>query len=274
MIFRTALLALLASNPAEAAEVGPEALDNLPPAQVLILGEVHDNPVHHANQARALAALAPKAVVFEMLDITQSNRITPDLLRDPAGLEAALGWNASGWPDFAMYAPLFQTEPTPRFIGAAPREADLARAREDGPAAAFGPSAARFGLDRPLDPADQAVREAEMQTAHCNALPPELLPRFVAVQRLLDAALAFAVLAALEQTGGPVAVITGNGHARRDTGIPAALALADPDVTVLSVGQFEDKPETDPPHDLWLVTPAPARTGPDADPCAAFGQRG
>lgn len=240
---------------------------------MVILGEVHDNPAHHANQARALAALKPAAVVFEMLDIEQAQRITPALTRDPAALEAVLGWNAAGWPDFAMYAPLFQTTPAPRFYGGAVRPADLARARNDGAAAAFGAGAARFGLDRPLAPGDQAAREAEMQQVHCGALPPGLLPGFVAVQRLRDAALALATLAALEQTGGPVAVITGNGHARRDRGIPAMLAQADPSVSVLAMGQFEGEPDGPPPYDLWLVTGAPDRSA-EPDPCAAFDQPG
>ena len=32
-----------------------------------VIGEVHDNPHHHRNQARAVAALKPGAIVFEML---------------------------------------------------------------------------------------------------------------------------------------------------------------------------------------------------------------
>lgn len=264
-------LALTLATAAGGGEITADALDRLPPAQVVILGEIHDNQTHHANQARALAALAPKAVVFEMLDIAQSLRITEALTRDPVALARVLEWEKSGWPDFAMYAPLFQTRPMPRFYGGAVREVDLARARKDGPVAAFGPNAARFGLDRPLAPEAQAAREAEMQAAHCNMLPAEALPGFVSVQRLRDAALAFTILIALKETGGPVAVITGNGHARRDTGIPAVLAVADPAVTVLSIGQIEG-PEDAPPFDRWIVTGAYTR--PDPDPCEGFRQGG
>ena len=102
--------------------------------------------------------------------------------------------------------------------------------------------------------------------AHCDALPEDILPGMVEAQRLRDAALARAVLAAMAETGGPVAVITGNGHARRDWGLPRMLARAAPDLTLVSIGQFEAPPEDDPPFDLWLVTtPAPRD-----DPCAAF----
>jgi uncharacterized iron-regulated protein len=89
----------------------------------------------------------------------------------------------------------------------------------------------------------------------------------VQAQRLRDAALARAVVKAMEATGGPVAVITGNGHARRDQGIPSVLARAAPELDVLSIGQLEGPVGNDQPYDLWLVT----GTVPRGDPCAAFG---
>ena len=32
-------------------------------SDIVVLGEVHDNPAHHANQARAVAAIKPAALV-------------------------------------------------------------------------------------------------------------------------------------------------------------------------------------------------------------------
>lgn len=125
---------------------------------------------------------------------------------------------------------------------------------------------ARFGLDRPLPPAEQAAREARQMDAHCNAMPADMMPGMVMAQRLRDAALARAAARAFDETGGPVAVITGSGHADRRRGIPAALALARPDLSVLSVGQLEADPGPDAPFDLWIVTDSVDRD----DPCAAF----
>ena len=88
----------------------------------------------------------------------------------------------------------------------------------------------------------------------------------VDVQRLRDASLARAVVQALADTGGPVAVITGTGHARRDQGLTQPLALVAPEVQVLSIGQFEDTAPPDAPFDLWLVTPA----APREDPCLSL----
>jgi uncharacterized iron-regulated protein len=88
----------------------------------------------------------------------------------------------------------------------------------------------------------------------------------VEAQRLRDAALAQAVLEALLETGGPVAVITGSGHARIDLGVPSVLRRAEPELAVIAVGQIEAPAEPVQPYDLWIVT-APA---PREDPCAVF----
>jgi uncharacterized iron-regulated protein len=264
---RSLFALILSAAPVLAAPVTPQGLlDALPGVPVVLLGEVHDNPAHHRVQAQAVAALRPAALVFEMLTPAQAARATADLRGDPAALAGALQWAESGWPDFAMYAPIFAAAPLAQVHGGALDRAEVRRAFVEGAAAVFGPEAARYGLDQPLGAPDQAAREALQQEAHCNALPPEMLPGMVAAQRLRDAALARAVVQALAQTGGPVAVITGTGHVRRDHGIPAALALAAPEVAVLAVGQLEADPGADAPFDLWLIADPVDRP----DPCAVF----
>ncbi|MCC5958012.1 MAG: ChaN family lipoprotein [Rhodobacteraceae bacterium] len=243
----------------------PDLLNNLPEADVVFLGEVHDNPAHHENQTIATQAIGPAALVFEMLTDDQAARIPADAVLDQDALQAALDWDRSGWPDFAMYYPLFTAAPTATIFGAGlPR--DAARNAMGQPLTqAFSGDAARFGLDMPLDSVQQQAREDLQARAHCNALPDEMLPMMVDIQRLRDAMLADAALKAYQDTGGPVVVITGTGHARTDWGAPALLAQAAPDLRVLSIGQFESEPD-DPAHDLHLVT----EPHPRPDPCDAF----
>ncbi|WP_372840100.1 ChaN family lipoprotein [Phaeovulum sp.] len=250
---------------AMAEQIEPEALPGLQ-APVVILGEVHDNPAHHANQALALAFLRPSAIVFEMLSEERASYATPANRESAEKLEAALGWEDAGWPDFDMYYQIFEAAPEATIRGAdVPREA-LLQAMRDGAAAAFGGDAARYGLTQPFAPEVQAELEAEQMRAHCDALPPERMAGMVEAQRLRDASLARAVLEALAETGGPVAVITGSGHARRDFGVPAVLQQAAPDVSVLSIGQIEAPADPVQPFDYWIVTePAPRD-----DPCAVF----
>ena len=258
---------ILSALPAVAVPVTPGDLSaRVAGWPVVILGEVHDHPGHHANQVKAVTAMAPRALVFEMLTPEQAAWVTPDIRADKAALETTLGWAASGWPDFAMYHPIFTAAPDAAvFGGALPRD-QVRAAFTGGAAAVFGAEAAAYGLADPLAPEDQAAREALQQEAHCNALPPEMLPGMVEAQRLRDAALARAVVQAMDATGGPVAVITGTGHARKDHGIPAALAVAAPGLRVLSIGQMEADPGADAPFDLWVVTDPVDRP----DPCLAF----
>lgn len=268
-----AVIACLLAGFGAVADAGPGKLisqnlpiDEIPSSDVVILGEVHDNPQHHRNQAHAVAALAPHALVFEMLTPDQAARVTPALRQDAAALGEALEWEASGWPDFEDYYPIFTAAPEAQIYGGALDRAEVRRAFEDGAARVFGPEAVRFGLDQPLPQDEQEEREALQHRAHCDALPPEMLPGMVAAQRLRDAVLSQAVIEAYAATGGPVVLISGSGHARTDWGVPALLALAAPELSVFSVGQTENAPEGDVPYDLLIVTdPAPR-----PDPCASF----
>ena len=260
---------LFYASAVSAAEITAFGFAGLPTFDVVILGEVHDNRMHHANQATAVAVFAPKALVFEMLTPDQAARVPKDW-SDSVALEAALGWNASGWPDFTLYYPIFAAAPAARIYGADLPAGAAKKAVTSGAAAGFGPDAAVYGLTQPLDPDDQSDRQTEQAEAHCNALPANLLPGMVQVQRLRDAALARAVVQAMAETGGPVVVITGVGHARTDTGMPVPLRLAAPDLRILSIGQFEAIPDVTPPYDYWLITPPQPRT----DPCLAFSTDG
>ncbi len=233
----------------------------------MLLGETHDNPRHHALQAEFTAALAPRALVFEMLSPAQAAALDGLEDRSEPALREALGWDASGWPDFSMYYPIFAAAPGAAVLGAAlPRDA-LHQAISEGAAAAFGAEAGQYGLAAPLPEAELSDRLDLQRDAHCGALPEEMLPGMVEAQRLRDAAFARTALGALERYGPPVVVIAGRGHVRRDWGIPAALASAAPEVPVAAIALSEAGSEE--PSALFdaQIATAPA---PRDDPCAAF----
>ncbi|QUJ76601.1 ChaN family lipoprotein [Sulfitobacter albidus] len=233
-------------------------------ADIVFLGEQHDNPDHHARQAEWVAALAPRALVFEMLTPRQAQRGAREDRADARALEGALEWESSGWPDFAMYHPIFRAAPDAALYGAGVPRAQVRRALER--PLAENPLSARYGLDRPAPQAEQAQREAGQDAAHCGMLPAEMLPVMVDAQRLRDMTLADAALRALDETGGPVVVITGNGHARLDWGAPALVVRAAPEVSVFSLLQGEAGGTPPGGGSLTLDAPAPA----SGDPCAAF----
>ncbi len=246
---------------------GPAAAEVEPPPgmDIYVLGEVHDNAAHHAEQARLTTLIAPKAVVWEMLTPEQVQAIEGVDRADMTAMAAALDWENSGWPDFAMYHPIFVAAGDAVHLGATVSRADLRKAIEEGAEAALGSKAKGWPMG-PLDPTAQAAREEEQRIAHCNALPEAMLAGMVEAQRMRDWSLAALAVAAVEAGDGPVVIITGSGHARRDWGGPALIAEAHPELKVWTLGQIEGPPEADAPYDAVETGPAPERD----DPCRAF----
>jgi uncharacterized iron-regulated protein len=235
-------------------------------ADIIIVGEVHDNPTHHQNQALIIEHVVPKAVVFEMLSPSQIAAISGIDRLNEEKLEKALDWNASGWPAFSMYFPIFAAATDAVLYGAAAAKTDVRAAVSRNADVVFGPEAKLYGLEKDLAQDEQAAREALQAQVHCDALPSEMLPRMVEAQRFRDAHFARVTLQALSDTGGPVVVITGNGHARTDWGIPRAMKMASPNVEVLSIAQITEVAQKL-PYDRWIVGPDTPSNG---DPCEAF----
>lgn len=269
MITSAAVLAALCASGIRASEL-TNAVNALAGADVVILGEVHDNARHHLRQAEFLTALRPAAVVWEMITQAQADALDMTRLAQADYVADQLNWQLSGWPDFDIYAPVFAAASGAAQYGALVPRSEVMPALEQGSIVYFGATpAARFGLDQPLPAAEQAAREAEQQANHCNMMPEDMLPTLVEIQRLRDASLAAATDQALADRGGPVVVITGNGHARLDRGLAVYLAQARPDVLIRSLGQSEDG-EISGRFDLLLDAPTADRP----DPCLAFQDNG
>jgi uncharacterized iron-regulated protein len=262
------LYALALSGTAVHADpIGPDALAEMTATDIVILGEVHDNPAHHQGQAQILAHLAPKAVVFEMLSPAQAATLNSGSFDTPEALAEAINWAASGWPDFAIYAPVFTSLGKTPVAGAALPKPQVRRAFGDSAAAVFGADAPAFGLDRPV-PVPVLEKRKQMQfDAHCQAMSLDMMGGMVEAQRLRDAHFSRVSLEALETHGPPVVVIAGNGHARLDWGMPGYIALAAPEVSIMAVGFVEEPATTDDPRfDLTVPTAPAARP----DPCDNF----
>ena len=248
-MLRLALLLSLTTATAAFADVG---------ADIVVLGEVHDNADAHLGQAEMIADLRPTAVVFEMLTAKQAAEADTDRAAIPTL------WAGGGWPDYSLYAPIFDALGSARIVGAAAPRADIQAVYAAGAAALFGPEAARYGLATALPADEQAAREQMQFDAHCEAMPRDLMAGMVEIQRYRDAVFARAALDALAAYGPPVAVIVGNGHARTDWGVPAAIRRAAPGVTVTSIAFVEG--DADAPFDDIRTIPPAKRE----DPCASL----
>jgi uncharacterized iron-regulated protein len=272
------------------AEIDPAALaDRLAAADVAILGEVHDNPDHHAAQAWLVGRLSPGGIAVEMLPPGVEGRFArlraAGAAREAVG--AALEWEARGWPDWSMYAPIFEAAPDAEITGGAVEPEALREAVRSGAAAAargaLGAAARLYDLEEPLDPVSRAEAAREQVAAHCDAIPESAAAGMVEAQRLRDAAFADAALRARALAGdGRVAVIAGAGHARIDRGVPASLAAARPDLRVAALALVETTPGSEdwrayagpegraPLFDFLWFTAGVAERG---DPCEAFRAR-
>ncbi|EPY01274.1 ChaN family lipoprotein [Magnetospirillum fulvum] len=242
-------------------------------AQVVMLGETHDNPDHHALQAwavRTLAAAGKKPqVAFEMIDRDRQADLD-EAVHDLDGLGEALRWKERGWPDWPLYRPIAEAAlAAGGTLSAANLPADVTRqiARRVEPAE----QAARLGLNAPLPEAIAAALADEIRSSHCNMMPDSAIPGMVRVQRARDAEMAETVAALAQRPGpGPVVLIAGAGHARTDRGVPERLRQIAPGLTVFSLGLIEtDAAVTDPaaeapPFDAVWFTGRAERE----DPCA------
>jgi uncharacterized iron-regulated protein len=110
------------------------------------------------------------------------------------------------------------------------------------------PEALRVRLEREEPLPDEVVKELrdEMRTSHCNVLPESLLDPMALAQRARDAQMAERLSRA--GTAGAL-LVTGNGHARLDRGVPAVLAPDVPGRRIVSVGLLEVEPGRPAPAD-------------------------
>ena len=244
---------------------------------VVLLGEVHDNAAQHATRAAALRRLlmagARPAIAFEQFDrerqadIDRARREAPPAGRTLAEhvIEQARPARA-GW-DWNLYRPFIELalETDLPIVAANLSRAEAARVASQGFAAVFDEATrARFALDA-LPPPLLAAHERAVDDGHCNRMPADSLPAMARAQIARDLALAQAIRAHFARG---VVLLTGNGHARNDIGIPFFLSEAER-AQVIAIGLLEGTgPEAEGARhfDVAFSTPVQARE----DPCATI----
>jgi uncharacterized iron-regulated protein len=256
----------------------PELLDAAAAADFVLIGESHDNRDHHRLQARIVTALEGdarrrRAVAFEMISAERQLDVVEHLDAHPgdaAGLGAAVDWAASGWPDWTLYEPIARAAlANGAQIVAANLDEEQRRAVFDQGAQALRTSfVRRTGLDRHLSATLSSELHQELNDAHCGQAPPDVLGGMYQVQRARDAMLADRLAATSGRAGN--ILIAGNGHVRKDRGVPWYLARLRPEARTLSIGliEVEDdlrRPPVGLPYDYVWFTP---RVDDGQDPCA------
>jgi len=258
-----------------------EAERRIAAADVALLGETHDNPIHHEIQLRLLRADASAgrrpALAMEQLDADRQADVDAAIARGVTAHGVLVAARASSGWDWTHYAPLISFALTLRLpvVGLGVSRHGAQPILEKGLSALGPDERERLALARTWNPErERAMRHAIVE-GHCGQTSP-LDDRLVDVQRMRDAVMADRILA---HAGGGVVAILGRGHARADLGVPLYLAARSRGVRVISVGLVETDadiafparyPEAAPGrYDLLWFTPE-ARRADSADSCAAF----
>src|SRR5881628_1733369 len=220
-------------------------LSRLGGSRFVILGERHDNPDHHALQAKLVRALIGAgrrpAVGFEMLSTDDAPALARYLARSPkdaAGLGDAVNWSRSGWPEWRFYQPIAQAAldaSVPIVATNLSRAATDAVRRNGLPG--LGPALmSQLRLAEPT-PDTRLAMTRELRESHCGQIGEDVIDRMADIQWARDARIA-ASLARGGQRDGAV-LIAGAGHVRTDRGVPVHLARQSPGVSITSVAFVE-----------------------------------
>ena len=211
-------------------------------ARYRLLGEVHDNPAHHRFRARLLDALGQAgkrpAVLFEQFDLAADAALRDAQQRgaDAEALATAGGLDRDGWR-WPMHKPLIEAalrEHMPVYAANAAR-ATLGAVMKTGDASGLDSALTTRLAQAPWTAEQAALLADDIRESHCNKLPADAVPRLALAQRVRDAAMAEAMVR--DATADGAVLIAGNGHVRRDLGVPVYLGA--PAQAIVAVGWVE-----------------------------------
>lgn len=230
----------------------------------VLLGEQHDNADGQRSRLHSLREAVESGwrpvVAMEQFDrerqgdIDRARREHP---HDADHLIAAAG--GPGW-DWSLYRPVvaLALQYDLPLVAANLSRTDARRVVREGVPAVFAShERALLGLDTPLAAELAQAQQAGIAAAHGTQMPASLLPGMAMAQAARDAVMAQAMTASAMTTQAtaqatasvqhgepprPVVLIAGNGHVRKDIGVPRWLRErqgAGP-ADVLAVGYLED----------------------------------
>lgn len=244
--------------------------DPTAPADVLLLGEKHDNGEGHRMRAEALrerveAGWRP-AIAMEQFDREHQGALDVAMREcsDADCVVARASPGKSSW-NWAFYTPVIALamEYKLPLLAANLSRGDAGKVIKDGIASALDAGEiSRYGLDKPLPAAVLSAQVDEVRTGHCGMLPEAMLEPMARAQIARDVVMAD-TLRPFASRG--VVLIAGNGHVRRDIAVPYWLQAQG--LKTWSVGYIE-QPGAEGEFDRERRIPAIQR--PDA--CAGLGK--
>lgn len=241
-------------------------VDRLRKQDIVLLGELHDNAKHHTLRAQLIKQIARDklTVIAEHLPsgarVKQEGGLLPDL-------EAA-GFDAQAW-QWPLHSPLFEAVRGAKLqlIGGNLAKGFSKQLVGQGESAFSAPMAQAYKTASLSADASRKL-DQDLIDGHCGKLPEKYLQPMRLVQRATDLSMARALL-----DHSPSVLLAGNGHVRKDYGVPQALGALAPALKLTAVGFYEaDSPREELVESLggrydivWLSEPAQR-----SDPCEDF----
>jgi uncharacterized iron-regulated protein len=209
-------------------------------ADYILLGETHDNPLHHQHQAWVISELRKfnksATVAFEMIDQAQGKDIAGKRFQSVDALIHILNKEKNGWGYEQNYKPVFASvlEAGDHILPASlDRSVLMAVARKG--KEKIPPYLASSLKDNPLSAKQAKSLQDEIKSSHCGMSIPHMITTMTQVQRVKDAEMAH-VLMNIKNADVHV-LVAGSGHVRNDRGVPMYLRQANK--KILSIGWIE-----------------------------------
>jgi len=244
----------------------------------LLLGEVHDNPAGHTKRLEDLRKYLDQgmrpAIAMEQFDADRQTTLDIAMMHCPTAACVAQMAGDAQW-DWAFYEPvidLVRQYQLPLLGANLSREGAMRVAKQNQWSPSLGADVITyFGLDRSLPEAVIQGQQVAIEEGHCGTLPPGLVPKMVKAQVARDVQMAWVMAQASSRTGA-VVLLAGNGHVRKDIGVPVWLVQT-PNVTIEAVAYVERDPNSsvdldDVVHHVDRVVFVPVHARPD--PCESL----
>ena len=233
-----------------------ELFSSLAQSPYVLLGEKHDNVIHHQLHAQVIAAL-PKtgAIILEMLSLDKADRVHKT--HNESEFKEASNWDKNGWPQYAMYQPKIKAiyAQNLRPGAAHPSRASVFKAMK----------VSSDERSSPLTQLDKERLSLAIDRAHCGHLKSKMIEMMTRAQMFKDKTMAHQLVN--QAAGGHGILIAGNTHLRSDYGVPRYLKHSTSLVFIEVRDELIDVKDYNIEHyDYVWFTP---RTD-DEDPCKKF----
>jgi uncharacterized iron-regulated protein len=209
--------------------------------EYILLGETHDNPLHHKYQAWVIDQLHARgrkmSVAFEMLTPDQGEALANGQFQNADQIFDAVKWDETGWPAREYYEPVFTATLNAGYdihtanIGRQELTHVIMQGEDQLPE-----NIKAMLAENPLSKESEELLRTGIVESHCQMLPENMVPAMMLGQRVRDAVIAHSLVTNKAEDG--IVLIAGSGHTLK-TGVYGFIRTADPSAKIFTMAWME-----------------------------------